>query len=65
MVRDRRRWLGRTVSDGRDVLLTQVRRQFQIMTGREMSVRLARETLGQHVAKADGRNGKIRNARIA
>ena len=29
--------LGRTVIDGRDVLLTQVRRQFQIMTGRQMS----------------------------
>jgi 3-dehydroquinate dehydratase / shikimate dehydrogenase len=57
--------LGRTVIDGRDVLLTQVRRQFQIMTGREMSAGLARETLGQQVAKAAGRNGKIRDARIA
>ena len=44
--------LGRTVIDGRDVLLTQVLRQFQIMTGREMSAGLARETLGQPVAKA-------------
>ena len=57
--------LGRTVIDGRDVLLTQVRRQFQIMTGREMSVGLARETLGRQVAKADGRNGKNRSAKIA
>jgi len=57
--------LGRTVIDGRDVLLTQVRRQFQIMTGREMSAGLARDTLGQQVAKADGRNGKIRSAKIA
>ena len=57
--------LGRTVIDGRDVLLTQVRRQFQIMTGREMSAGLARETLGQQAAKAAGRNGKIRSAKIA
>jgi len=57
--------LGRTVIDGRDVLLTQVRRQFQIMTGRELSIRLARETLGQQVAKADSRNGRIRGAKIA
>ena len=55
--------LGRTVIDGRDVLLTQVRRQFQIMTGREMSVRLARETLGQ-VVKANGRNGKLPGAKL-
>ena len=26
---------------------------------------LARDTLGQQVAKADGRNGKIRSAKIA
>jgi 3-dehydroquinate dehydratase/shikimate dehydrogenase len=41
---------GRVVIDGRDVLLTQVRRQFQIMTGREMSSSLARETLGRRPA---------------
>jgi len=33
--------------DGRDVLLTQVRRQFQLMTGREMSVALALKVLGR------------------
>ena len=57
--------LGRTVIDGRDVLLTQVLRQFQIMTGRKMSARLARATLGQHAAKADGRNGKHLRAKLA
>lgn len=31
--------------DGRDVLVTQVRRQFQLMTGREMSTDLARKIL--------------------
>ena len=31
--------------DGRDVLVTQVRRQFQLMTGKEMSTALAREIL--------------------
>lgn len=31
--------------DGRDVLVTQVCRQFQLMTGKEMSVTLARENL--------------------
>jgi len=50
--------LGRTVIDGRDVLLTQVLRQFQIMTGREISARLVRETLGQHVPKSEMPNGK-------
>jgi shikimate 5-dehydrogenase len=57
--------LGRTVIDGRDVLLTQVLRQFQIMTGREMSAGLARETLGQRVAKANGSNGKLPDAEPA
>ena len=57
--------LGRTVIDGRDVLLTQVLRQFQIMTGREMSAGLARETLGQRVAKANGSNGKLPDAKPA
>ena len=36
---------GRVIIDGRDVLLTQVRRQFQIMTGQKMSVTLARASL--------------------
>ena len=35
------------VIDGRDVLVTQVMRQFQIMTGKEMPATLARETLGR------------------
>jgi 3-dehydroquinate dehydratase/shikimate dehydrogenase len=35
------------VIDGRDVLVTQVMRQFQIMTGQIMPAALARETLGQ------------------
>jgi len=56
--------LGRTVIDGRDVLLTQVLRQFQIMTGREMSAGLARETLRQHVAGSNGRNGKHLGAKL-
>jgi 3-dehydroquinate dehydratase/shikimate dehydrogenase len=34
------------VIDGRDVLMTQVMRQFQIMTGKEMPATLAREMLG-------------------
>jgi len=33
------------VIDGRDVLVTQVRRQFQLMTGKEMSIDLARKNL--------------------
>jgi 3-dehydroquinate dehydratase / shikimate dehydrogenase len=36
---------GRTVIDGRAVLLTQVLRQFEIMTGRTMPVALARQSL--------------------
>lgn len=35
------------VIDGRDVLMTQVMRQFQIMTGKEMPATLAREMLGR------------------
>jgi 3-dehydroquinate dehydratase/shikimate dehydrogenase len=35
------------VIDGRDVLLTQVHRQFQMMTGKDMSPIIAPETLGQ------------------
>ena len=39
-----REWV---VIDGRDVLMTQVMRQFQIMTGKEMPGNLVRETLGR------------------
>lgn len=39
--------LGRTVIDGRDVLLTQVLCQFRMMTGREMPESIATETLGR------------------
>lgn len=38
--------LGCAAADGRDVLLAQVMRQFELMTGGEMSVSLAREKLG-------------------
>ncbi len=38
---------GLRVIDGRDVLLTQVRRQFQLMTGSEMPKGLASELLGR------------------
>lgn len=41
------------VIDGREVLLTQVLHQFRMMTGKEMSAALARETLGRTTA-----NGK-------
>jgi 3-dehydroquinate dehydratase / shikimate dehydrogenase len=37
---------GLAAIDGREVLFVQVRRQFQLMTGREMPVDLAREILG-------------------
>ncbi|MEP6819850.1 MAG: type I 3-dehydroquinate dehydratase [bacterium] len=40
------------VIDGRDVLLTQVLRQFQMMTGEEMSPIIAPETLGRTTAVA-------------
>jgi 3-dehydroquinate dehydratase/shikimate dehydrogenase len=40
------------VIDGRDVLLTQVHRQFQMMTGKEMSPIIAPETLGRITALA-------------
>src|SRR6185312_1523344 len=36
--------------DGRDVLLTQVLRQFRIMTGKEMPVSVALEALGRRSA---------------
>jgi 3-dehydroquinate dehydratase / shikimate dehydrogenase len=38
--------MGRVVIDGREVLFVQVRRQFQLMTGREMPTDLARAILG-------------------
>jgi 3-dehydroquinate dehydratase/shikimate dehydrogenase len=40
------------VIDGRDVLVTQVRQQFQMMTGREMSPDVALEALGLRSAEA-------------
>jgi 3-dehydroquinate dehydratase / shikimate dehydrogenase len=43
----------RVAIDGREVLLTQVLRQFQLMTGREMPVALVREKLGLEVEAAD------------
>ena len=44
---------GRVVIDGREVLLAQVLRQFQMMTGREMPESLAREKLGFAVGVSD------------
>jgi 3-dehydroquinate dehydratase/shikimate dehydrogenase len=41
-----------TVIDGRDVLVTQVLRQFQLMTGEEMSPSIALQTLGRMTAGA-------------
>jgi 3-dehydroquinate dehydratase/shikimate dehydrogenase len=41
------------VIDGREVLLTQVLRQFQLMTGKEMPVSLVREKLGFEVEASD------------
>lgn len=38
--------------DGRDVLLTQVLRQFRMMTGREMPVTIARDTLGRRLVSS-------------
>jgi len=38
--------MGRAVIDGREVLFVQVRRQFELMTGREMPADLARAILG-------------------
>jgi len=43
---------GRVIIDGRDVLLTQVLRQFQIMTGKRMSAPLARATLDRRESAA-------------
>jgi 3-dehydroquinate dehydratase/shikimate dehydrogenase len=42
-----------TVIDGRDVLLTQVLRQFLIMTGKEMPATVALETLGRRASASD------------
>jgi 3-dehydroquinate dehydratase/shikimate dehydrogenase len=42
-----------TVIDGRDVLLTQVFRQFRLMTGNEMPSTVALETLGRRAAAPD------------
>ena len=41
------------VIDGRDVLLTQVLRQFRLMTGRDMPTDVALETLGRRAAPPD------------
>ncbi len=43
----------RTAIDGREVLLTQVLRQFQTMTGREMPASLVREKLGFEAEPSD------------
>ncbi|HEX8847859.1 MAG TPA: type I 3-dehydroquinate dehydratase [Pyrinomonadaceae bacterium] len=47
------RELERVAIDGREVLLAQVLRQFQIMTGREMPAALVREKLGFEVEPSD------------
>ena len=46
------------VIDGRDVLLTQVLRQFRMMTGKEMSPIIALETLGRTTNAAGVNSGK-------
>ena len=43
--------------DGRDVLVTQVRNQFRLMTGKEMSANLALEVLGRRRRNGDGQTG--------
>lgn len=43
----------RTTIDGREVLMTQVLRQFHMMTGREMPVSLVREQLGFEAEPSD------------
>jgi 3-dehydroquinate dehydratase/shikimate dehydrogenase len=45
--------LARETIDGREVLMTQVLRQFQMMTGREMPASLVREKLGFEVESSD------------
>jgi 3-dehydroquinate dehydratase / shikimate dehydrogenase len=47
------RALGRVVIDGRDVLLAQARRQFRLMTGRNMPRRLAHAVLSCEVEACD------------
>ena len=49
----RARALERVAIDGREVLLTQVLRQFQLMTGREMPASLAREKIGFSAEHSD------------
>jgi 3-dehydroquinate dehydratase/shikimate dehydrogenase len=44
---------GRVVIDGRDVLLTQVLRQFQLMTGKNMPVAVASGALGQRLSATE------------
>ena len=46
------------VIDGRDVLLTQVLRQFQLMTGEEMSTNIGLETLGRRLTDADAQGSQ-------
>ena len=43
------RALGHVTIDGRDVLLVQVVRQFQVITGTDMPAHLAREIIGMGV----------------
>jgi 3-dehydroquinate dehydratase / shikimate dehydrogenase len=47
------RALGRVAIDGREVLLTQARRQFQLMTGKEMPAHPAHEKLGLELEPSD------------
>ena len=49
----RARAMERVAFDGRDVLLTQALRQFQLMTGKEMPIALAREELGFEAEPSD------------
>jgi 3-dehydroquinate dehydratase/shikimate dehydrogenase len=53
------------VIDGRDVLVTQVTRQFRIMTGREMPATLAREALGRTPAPASVKPEQVVDPRRA
>ncbi|HEY8185212.1 MAG TPA: 2-dehydropantoate 2-reductase N-terminal domain-containing protein, partial [Pyrinomonadaceae bacterium] len=46
----------RVVIDGRDVLLTQVLRQFQLMTGKNMPVAVASDALGRRVPSTERMN---------
>ena len=53
------------VIDGRDVLMTQVMRQFQIMTGKEMSATLAREVLGRRLETSSVKPEQVVERRTA